>query len=95
MVRHPYPVVVRLCAIAAERWREIAAAYYQTNLVRERPHQFLNLVYSWCIERIEHDKLDDWLNELHDLLPWQDSTSEAAVNLESESFLAMQAKGGG
>lgn len=56
---------------------------------------YLNLVYSWCIERVEHDKLDDWLNELNDLLPWQDSNSEAAVNLESESFLAMQAKGGG
>lgn len=53
------------------------------------------MVYSWCIERIEHDKLDDWLAELHDLLPWQDVNSEAAVNLESESFFAMQAKGGG
>jgi hypothetical protein len=53
------------------------------------------MVYAWAIERVEHDKLDDWLAELTDLLPWQDSTSEAAANLESESFLAMQAKGNG
>ena len=94
MVRPPYPAAVRLCSIASERWAELDAAYYQINLLRQRPHRFLNLVYSWCIERVEHDKLDDWLNELNDLLPWQDSSSEAAVNLESESFLAMQAKGG-
>lgn len=56
---------------------------------------YLNLVYSWAIERVAHDKLDEWLSDLYDLLPWQDSTSEAAANLESESFFAMQAKGGG
>lgn len=53
------------------------------------------MVYAWCIERVEHDKLDDWKMELVDLLPWQDSSSAAAADLESESFLAMQAKGGG
>lgn len=58
------------------------------------PHRYLNMVYSWCIERIPAEKLDDWLVELADLLPWQDVDSEAAVNLESESFLAMAAKGG-
>jgi hypothetical protein len=52
------------------------------------------LVYSWAIERVEHDKLDDWLSELNDLLPWQDTNSEAAAMLESESFFNMQAKGG-
>ena len=93
--RPPYPAIVRLCLIAAERWAEIDAAYYQTNLLRLRPHRFLNLVYTWCVERLEPDKLDDWHAELVDLLPWQDSNSEAAINLESESFLAMQAKGGG
>lgn len=33
--------------------------------------------------------------DLHDLLPWQDSFSEAAATIESASFMAMQAKGGG
>jgi hypothetical protein len=44
---------------------------------------------------MSHDKIDEWLNEMVDLLPWQDVLSEAAVNLESDSFMAMSAKGGG
>lgn len=30
-----------------------------------------------------------------DLLPWQDSQSESAASMESESFMNMQSKGGG
>ena len=93
MVRPPYPAVVRLCAIASERWPEIDAAYYQIDLLRLKPHRFLNLVYAWCVERVKHGEFEKWEQELYDLLPWQDSTSEAAVNAESESFMAMMAKG--
>ncbi len=57
-------------------------------------HRFLNMVYSWAIERVPSDDLDDWKAELQDLLPWQSIDSEAAATLESESFLAMAAKGG-
>lgn len=53
------------------------------------------MVYAWAIQRVAHDKLDEWHAELEELLPWQDSTSEAAANMEMASFLAMQAKGGG
>jgi hypothetical protein len=96
VVRTPYPAAVRLCYIAAERWAEIATSYYRPghSLLRERPHQLLNLVYSWCIERVDPDKLDEWLIELHELLEWQDADSETAINLESESFFAMQSRGG-
>lgn len=95
MVRHPYPRAVRLCTIASERWPEISAAYYQIdNLFRVPRWKFLSLVYAWCIERVEHDKLDEWITDLDDLLPWQDSTSAAATNLESESFFAMQSRNG-
>lgn len=93
MVRPPYQAVVRLCGIAAERWAQLESAYYQINLLRQPPHRFTNLVYAWAIERVAHDKLDDWEAELIDLLPWQDATSEAATNLESESFMSMMAKG--
>jgi hypothetical protein len=93
VVRPPYPAVVRLCALAAERWAELDAAYYQITLLRQRPHRFLNLVYAWAIERVDPEKLDDWNQELVDLLPWQDSQSEAAASMESESFMNMQAKG--
>lgn len=93
MVRPPYAAAVRLCTIAADRWAELDAAYPNVNLVRLRPHRFANFVYAWCIERVDPDGLDDWKAELLDLLPWQDSQSEAAANLESDSFMAMMAKG--
>lgn len=93
MVRTPYPAVVRLCALASERWAELDAAYYQINLLRLPPYRYANMVYAWAVERVPHDKLDDWLTDLHDLLPWQDSQSEAAANLESESFMNMMSKG--
>lgn len=80
--------------IASERWDEIASAYYQINLARQKPYRFAGLVYAWCIERVPHDKLDEWKAELVDLLPWQDAQSEAATELESASFFAMQANGG-
>lgn len=93
MVRPPYGAAVRLCGIAEEFWPRIAAAYYQINVLRQPPHQFANLVYAWAVERISSDKIEEWHTELNDLLPWQDATSPAAEALESESFLAMQAKG--
>lgn len=97
MVRPPYPAAVRLCGVLAERWDQISAAYYHPgySLLDERPHMLLNLVYAWCIERIPPDKLDEWISDLHDLLPWQDSTSSAAEELESASFMNMMAKGQG
>lgn len=97
MVRPPYPTCVYLCALAAERWAEIDAAYHASPmpLLRRPLHQFLNLVYAWAIERVPSDDLEQWKMDLVELLPWQDTNSEAAAALESESFLAMQRLGGG
>lgn len=53
----------------------------------------MNLVYAWSIERVKPESLDEWLTELDDLLPWQETTSEAAAEIESNSFFSMQAKG--
>lgn len=78
--------------IAAERWSEIAAHYYQVNLLREPPWKFLGMVYVWALERVEHDKIESWIQELNELLPWQNAQSEAAAEIESASFLAMMAK---
>lgn len=89
MVRTPYPAAVRLCEYAVACWPQLDAAYYQTNLLKRSPHSLLNLVYSWVVERIPHDKYDEWHQELVDLLPWQSADSEAAVELESASFMAM------
>jgi len=97
VVRPPYPVAVRLCVIASERFGEIDSAYHAlpVPLLRLPPHRYLNMVYSWVIERVPHDKLEDFMRDLEDLLPWQDTSSEAAIDIESESFMAMAAKGGG
>lgn len=85
---------MRLCSLAATFWPLIDASYYQINLLRQPPARFLGLVYAWAIERVESDKRDEWEMELVDLLPWQSSASEAAIQMESESFFAMQGKGG-
>lgn len=95
MVRPPYPAAVRLCGIAAERWDQIDAAYYQINLLRIPLYRFAGLVYAWAIERVPSDKLSDWKADLNELLPWQDGESEAAIEAESDSFFAAMAKGGG
>lgn len=94
MVRTPFPAVVRLCGIAAVLWPQLESAYYQTNLLKRRPHSLLNLVYSWYVERLPHDKYDEWHVELVDLLEWQNADSEAAAELESESFLAFAGMSG-
>lgn len=90
-------MTVRLFWIAADYWPLIDAYYHASPVPLLRmPHsRFLNMVYSWAITHIvESDKFHEWHDEMNDLLPWQDVTSEAAVNLESDSFFAMQAKGG-
>jgi hypothetical protein len=41
------------------------------------------------------ESLDEWLDELNELLPWQSSDSDDAAELEAQSFYAMEAKGRG
>lgn len=95
MVLHPYRRVVRLCALAADKFKELSAAYYQIdNLLALPLWKFMSLVYSWCIERVPPDDLEKWLADLDDLLPWEDTDSAAAEDIESASFMNMMAKGG-
>lgn len=87
------PVTAKLLALASDRWAEIDASYYQIDLLRLPCHRLLNMVYVWCIQRIDPEKLDEWLAELAELLPWQDPDGEAGEALESASFMEMMAKG--
>lgn len=50
--------------------------------------EFAGHIYSWAVERVEHDKLEEWEWEMNDLLPWQDADSAAAEEIESASFFA-------
>jgi hypothetical protein len=85
---------VRLYTILADRFPQIEAHYYNIDILRVPKRKLLNMVYAWAIERVPHDKIEEWERELVDLLPWQDGTSEAAEQAESDSFFAMMNKGG-
>lgn len=78
-------------------WDQVAAHYHamprkpgsRTHpLLIIPPAEFAGHVYAWVIERIQHDKLDEWHEDLRDLLPWQTSESESAEEIESASFYA-------
>lgn len=58
-------------------------------------HRYVALTYAWAIERVDPEKIEDWEFDLVDLLPWQDAQSEAATQIESDSFFAMMATNGG
>lgn len=62
--------------------------------MRQPMWRFVSLTYAWAIELVPPDQLKDWEFELVDLLPWQDSQSEAAIQLESDSFFAAMATNG-
>lgn len=49
----------------------------------------MHLVYAWLVARTPPDKIEELDAMLDDLLPWEDSTSEAAAELEGASFMAM------
>lgn len=89
--------MIRLHWIMADRWSEIDVAYHAspTPLLKMSPARMLGFVRVWCHERIAPAKLSEWQAEMVDLLPWQTTQSAAAVDLESESFFAMAAKGNG
>ena len=55
MDQPPYRVVLRLYAIADERWAEIDAAYANTDLIRVPIYRFLNCVYAWCVKHLDTD----------------------------------------
>ena len=72
------------------RWDLIDAHYHASPvpLLRMKAHRLANLTYAWAIERVAPDKLEEWERDMNDLLPWQDSDSETAEQIESESFFA-------
>lgn len=85
---------MRLCEIAGDRWPFLRTAYPNVNLLSLPGHDFLNFVYAFCIERLSSDKIEQWLLDLEELLPWQDTDSEAAIEAESASFMQNLGRGG-
>ena len=91
MVGPPYRTAFRLYAIGVERWAEVEATYYQEDVLGFRIDKYLNLVYAWCVPRIDPEKLEEWIVALDNPLPWESPSahvSEAAAESEGAMFMA-------
>lgn len=91
--------MVRLCDLAAQRWPELDREYHsvenirgQKGLARQPLERMLWLIYAWAIEKVNPEKLNEWISDLDEPLPWQDVDSEAVVKAESDSFYDMMNK---
>lgn len=89
----PFPESVRLYVIAAERWPEIDATYASTDLIRQPPHRFMNIVYGWCVERIDHEKRVEWDAMLREPLQGREAAPPTQFQAEDEAadFMATMA----
>jgi hypothetical protein len=96
VVRPPYPVVLRLYAIAVERWAELDATYASIDLIRLPPHRFLNLVWTWCLEHLPADKKEEWLYQMSSPLPGQEKKKPSAseIDADGEAFIALMQQQG-
>lgn len=88
MVRPPYQVALRLYAIAAERWAEVEAAYYQVDLFTIGPRKFLNCVYAWCVQHMNPEGRERWDQMLNDPLEGQVRVTDRQIEQEGADFLA-------
>lgn len=90
MVRPPYPIALRLYAIAAARWEEVDAAYTPLDLIRETPHRFCGLVYGWCVKHMDEERREQFDYDLSAPLPGREAAPpvEAVAEIEGNAFMA-------
>ncbi len=89
--RPPYPVALRLYAVAEERWAEIEAHYIVVDLLRLHPAKFLNAVYAWCVRHMQPEDREKWDIMLTAPLPGTERRprlTEAEAEVEGAAFLA-------
>lgn len=64
------------------------------------PHRFMNMVFAWCVERIEPDKREQWEMMLTEPLPGMEAAPATPFQAEQEgadfmaALAAHQARGG-
>lgn len=86
----PYPVAVRLYAVAIGRWAELDAEYIHIDLMGLPPHRFCNLIYTWCLKHIKEDDREMWLMQLNQPLPgYEDKVTDSVAEDEGAAFMAM------
>jgi hypothetical protein len=83
--RAPFPEALRLYVIAAERWAEIDANYYSIDLISYPPHRFMNLIYGWCVERVQTEKREEWELMLSEPLPGQAKAAPTPLQVDQEA----------
>lgn len=90
MGRPPYATVLRLYAIAAERWSEIDSAYATLDLIYERPWRFCGLVYGWCVRNMEDERREQFDYDLAAPLPGREKAApmDAVAEIEGSAFMA-------
>lgn len=88
MVGPPYRVVLRLCAIAADRWAEVDAAYPSIDLIRLPIDRFCNFVYTWCIKYVDPKAFEEWKMALTAPLPWESEPGTPRVMWTDEDEAA-------
>jgi hypothetical protein len=49
------------------------------------PHRFMNLVFAWCVERIEPDKREQWVMMLTEPLPGMEAAPPTPFQAEDEA----------
>jgi hypothetical protein len=53
-------------------------------------HRFLNCVYTWCLARIQPEKVEQWLYQLEQPIPGrEDKASDAQLESEGDAFMDM------
>jgi hypothetical protein len=96
VVRPPYTVAVRLCIFGAERWALIDGAHPGIDLLSLPPDRYLNVVYTWLVERTPTDKMTEMEEQLRLPLPGQeDRVTAFQEEDEGASFMNTMAKLGG
>lgn len=54
-------------------------------------HRFLNFVFAWCVERVQPDKMEEWMFNLDAPLPGDEKKAPSQEDLaaDGQAFLAM------
>ena len=84
MVGKPYARAVRLYAIAVDNWAALDGSFPAVEIATLPSYKFLNVVFRWCLDRIEPDKLEGWIAMLNEPLPWAVDRGPSPEQLERE-----------
>jgi hypothetical protein len=76
VVRPPYRVVLRLYAIAAQRWAEIDGQDPSFDPIKLPVDRFCNLIYKWSLDHIKPEDLEEWKMLLNAPAPWEPGSTE-------------------